>query len=63
MNNEKYNLSGSNKMQINQSTMIRAFQLWVDTHMVGNHSVKSVKPDNNNYHDGFIITIDTEENT
>jgi hypothetical protein len=56
----KYNLSGSNKMQINQKTAINAFQLWVDTYMAGDHNVLSVKQDNSNYHDGFIITLDTE---
>ena len=60
--NETYGLKGNNKIKMNQATVVAALQLWVDNFVVGNLVVKSVKPDNDNYREGFEISIESNEN-
>lgn len=62
MENDAYGMKGSNQIKMNQATVASAMQLWVDTFMVGYHVVKSVKPDNDNYNDGLVITLESEIN-
>ena len=56
-----YMTTGSNKMEFNQATIQKVFQMWFDEHMKG-QKITSVKPTNNNYHDGLIVTFEGEPN-
>lgn len=56
--NEKYNAKGKNTIVMNQSTMVNAVQLWVDTFMLGDHRVTVVKKAPNDYGGSTIFEVD-----
>ena len=52
-----YMTVGSNKMEFNQATIQKVFQMWFDSHMEG-QKITSVKPATNNCNDGLVVTFE-----
>ena len=61
MDKDVYGMKGINQVKINQSTVRAAMQLWVDTFMVGNQVVTSVKAVGSEYHDGLVLNLQNDE--
>ena len=61
MDKDVYGMKGSNQVKMNQATVKAAMQLWVDTFMVGNQVVTSVKADGSGYHDGLVLNLQNDE--
>lgn len=55
MKEKDHNMTGSNSLDVNKSTMIIIAQMWVNTHMVGVHQVIDVVQSRDG--NGFTIKL------
>ena len=53
----EYHLKGANALELNQTSMVRIVQMWVDTVMIGNTLVRSIKSQSNGGSTTFTVEM------